>query len=82
VHDIVVVETADHMRDRVGLADAAPGTCCPGLALRGASHEPGDVDELDRRGTIFSGCTMPASTASLGSGTGTMPMFGSMVQNG
>ena len=33
-------------------------------------------------GTIFSGCTMPASVCRRGSGTGTTPTFGSMVQNG
>ncbi len=33
-------------------------------------------------GTIFSGFAMAASASSRGSGTGTMPTFGSMVQNG
>ena len=33
-------------------------------------------------GIVFCGCTMSASAPSLGSGTGTMPTFGSMVQNG
>ena len=33
-------------------------------------------------GKIRSGLTMAASASSRGSGTGTMPTFGSMVQNG
>jgi hypothetical protein len=33
-------------------------------------------------GTIFSGRTMAASVCSRGSGTGTTPTFGSMVQKG
>ncbi len=33
-------------------------------------------------GIVFSGLAMAASAASLGSGTSTMPTFGSMVQKG
>ena len=33
-------------------------------------------------GTIFSGFTIAAIASSFGSGTVTMPMFGSIVQNG
>jgi hypothetical protein len=33
-------------------------------------------------GTIFSGFTIPASACSRGSGSSTMPTFGSIVQNG
>ena len=33
-------------------------------------------------GTTFCGCSMPAMTSRRRSGTGTMPTFGSMVQNG
>jgi hypothetical protein len=33
-------------------------------------------------GTTFSGFAMAASAASRGSGTGTIPTFGSIVQNG
>ena len=33
-------------------------------------------------GRIFSGFAMAASASRRGSGTGTMPTFGSMVQNG
>ena len=33
-------------------------------------------------GTTFCGCAISAMTSSRGSGTSTMPTFGSMVQNG
>ena len=33
-------------------------------------------------GTTFCGFSMPAIASRRGSGTGTMPTFGSMVQNG
>ena len=53
------------------------------FALRRARHQAGDVDEFDDRvGTMRSGLTMSASASRRGSGTSTMPTFGSMVQNG
>ena len=49
VHDVVVVEAAHHVRDRVGLADVREKLVAETLALRGAGHQAGDVDELDGR---------------------------------
>ena len=49
VHDVVVLEAAHHVRDRIGLADVREELVAEALALRGAGHQAGDVDELDRR---------------------------------
>ena len=49
VHDVVVLEAAHDVRDRVGLADVREELVAEAFALRGAGDEPGDVDELDRR---------------------------------
>src|SRR5665213_1660991 len=49
VDDVVVLETANHVRDRVGLADVGQKLIAETLALRGAAHEARDVDEVDRR---------------------------------
>ena len=43
---------------------------------------PAIVEFVDIAGTTFSGLTMAARAASRGSGSSTMPMLGSMVQNG
>ena len=49
VHDVVVLEAAHDVRDRVDLADVAQELVPEPLALAGAADEPGDVEELDRR---------------------------------
>ena len=82
VHDVVVLEAAHHVRDRVDFADMRQKLIAQALALRGAGHQARDIDELHRGRQIFSGCTIAASCSSRASGTGTTPTFGSMVQNG
>ena len=82
VHDVGVLEAAHDMRDRVGLADVREELVAEALALRRARDEARDVDELDDAGMIFCGLTMSASASRRGSGTGTTPTFGSIVQNG
>ena len=83
MHDVVVLEAAHHVRDGVGLADVREELVAEALALRGAGDQAGDVDELDRRSARLSpASTIAASASSRGSGTGTMPTFGSIVQNG
>jgi hypothetical protein len=49
VDDVLVVEAADDVEDRVGLADVGEELVAEALALGRALHEPGDVDELDGR---------------------------------
>ena len=82
VHDVGVLEAAHDVRDRVHFADVREELVAEALALRGAGDEAGDVDELDGRRDDLSGFAMAASAVRRGSGTGTMPTFGSMVQNG
>jgi hypothetical protein len=47
VHDLGVLVSADHVQDRVGLADVGQELVAEPLALMGAAHEAGDVVELD-----------------------------------
>ena len=49
VDDVVVLEAAHDVRDRVGLADVGEELVAEAFALRRAGDEPRDVDELDRR---------------------------------
>ncbi len=43
--DVVILEAAQNMDDGVHLADVAEELVAQALALRGAAHEAGDVDE-------------------------------------
>jgi len=45
VGDVAVLEAAQYVRDRVDLADMGEELVAEALALRGAAHEAGDVDE-------------------------------------
>src|SRR5689334_8906098 len=47
--DVAVLEAAQHMRDRIDLADMAEELVAEAFALRGAAHEAGDVDEFQLR---------------------------------
>jgi hypothetical protein len=49
VHDVVVLEAAHHVRDRVDLADVREELVAEAFTLRCALDDAGDVDELDRR---------------------------------
>ncbi len=49
VLDVVVLETAQDMDDRVDLADVAEELVAQPLALGRAAHQPGDVDEAQLR---------------------------------
>ena len=82
VDDVVVVEAAHHVRDRVGLADVGEELVAEAFALGRAGDQAGDVDELHDRRNHLLRLAMPASCARRGSGTSTMPTLGSMVQNG
>ena len=50
VDDVAVLERADHLADRVGLADVGEELVAQALALGRAAHDAGDVDERHRRG--------------------------------
>src|SRR5260221_12903144 len=47
MHDVVVVEAAQDLRDRIDLADVAEELVAEPLALRGAAHQARDVDEFE-----------------------------------
>ncbi len=49
VHDVVVLEAAHDVRDRVDFADVREELVAEAFALRCAGDEAGDVDELHRR---------------------------------
>ena len=49
VGDVALLEAAEHVHDRVDLADIGEELVAQPLALRGAAHQPGDVDEADPR---------------------------------
>ena len=82
VHDVLVLEAAHHVGDGVGLADVGKELVAKPLALRRAGDQAGDVDEFDDRGNDFLRLDDVRQRSSRGSGTGTMPTFGSMVQKG
>ena len=43
--DVGILKAAHHMRDRVDLADGGEKLVAEALALRGAAHQAGDIDE-------------------------------------
>ena len=50
VHDVRVAEEAHDFTDGIGFADVRKELVAQALALAGARHQTGDVDELDRCG--------------------------------
>ena len=82
VHDVVVLETAHDVRDRVGLANVREKLVAETLAFRGARDQACDVDEFHRGRNHFLRLHDARQHASRASGTGTTPTFGSIVQNG
>jgi hypothetical protein len=81
--DVAILEAAQHMDDRVHLADVRQELVAQALALGGAAHQPGDVHEFEAgRDDLLAFADLRASTSSRGSGTATRPTFGSIVQKG
>src|SRR5207302_9708834 len=50
VHYVGVFEAADHVHDRVDLADVRQELVAEDFRLRGATHQSADVDDLDDGG--------------------------------
>src|SRR5690606_27240031 len=50
VDDVLVLEGADDLADRVGLADVREELVPQALTLGGTAHDAGDVDEVDGGG--------------------------------
>ena len=82
VHDVGALEAAHHVRDGIHLADVRQKLVAQPLALRSAGDQTCDVDELDRGRNDLLRFAIAASCCRRGSGTGTTPTLGSMVQNG
>ena len=80
--DVAALEAAQHMDDRVDLADVAEELVAEALALRGAAHQPGNVDEFELGLDLLADLAISAIRSSRGSGTATRPTLGSIVQNG
>ena len=73
VDDVVVLEAAHHVEDRVALADVGEELVAQALTLRGALNEARDVGELHRGADYL---------LRVRSATSTIAEFGSIVQNG
>ena len=54
MRDVGILEAADDMDDRVGLADVGEELVAESFALSRAFHEPADVDDLDHCVTVLS----------------------------
>jgi hypothetical protein len=70
------------MGNGIGFPDMGQELVAQPLALRGPATRPAISTNCIMVGTTRSGLTMAASWSRRGSGTGTMPTLGSMVQNG
>ena len=75
-------KAAQHVQDGVDLADGAQELVAEPLALGRAAHQPRDVLDLELRRDDLRGLGDARQHASRGSGTGTRPTLGSIVQNG
>ena len=82
VGHVGVLEAAQHVGHRVHLADVGQELVAEPLALGGAAHQAGDVDEGEAGRDVRAEPAISASLSRRGSGTPTSPTLGSMVQNG
>jgi hypothetical protein len=82
VLDILILETADHVDDGVHLADVGQELVAQPSPWLAPLTSPAMSTNSTVAGTLRSGLTMAASASSLGSGTWTTPVLGSMVAKG
>jgi len=82
VDDVRIVEAADDVDDGVCLADVGGNWLPRPSPLLAPATRPTISTNSTIAGWIFCGLTIAASCARRGSGTSTMPTFGSIVQNG
>jgi hypothetical protein len=78
VHDVGVGEVSNDLDDGVGLPDDGEESVPQPLA---GSRAAGESTNSMVAGTILPGFTSSASRSSRLSATGTIPRFGSMVEN-
>jgi hypothetical protein len=82
VLDVVVLEAAQDVDDGVHLADVAEELVAEPFALDAPRTRPAMSTKPSWVGMILALPAMAASLSSRGSGTPTLPTFGSIVQNG
>ena len=83
VGDVAAFEAAQHVDDRVDLADVGEELVAEPFALGRAADQAGDVDELDLGLDLLRrSWRSRESCRGRGSGTATRPTLGSIVQNG
>ena len=80
--DVVILEATHHMRDRIDFADVCKKFIAKPSPFEAPATSPAISTNSTVVGRIRSGCTISASFSSRGSGTGTTPTLGSMVQKG
>ena len=81
--DVVILEAAQDMDDRVDLADVAEELVAEALRPCDAPFtSPAMSTKASWVGMILAEPAMAASLSSRGSGTATWPTLGSIVQNG
>ena len=82
VRHILVLEAAQHVGDRIDLADVREELVAEALALGGPAHEAGNVDEGEPRRDDLLGGGDRGEPLEPRVGTPTSPTLGSIVQNG
>ncbi|BDZ38911.1 hypothetical protein GCM10025863_15250 [Microbacterium suwonense] len=82
MHDVVVDEPADDLRDRIRLTDVREELVTESLPSLAPRTIPAMSTNDTVAGSRRSLPKIPASTARRGSGRLTTPMFGSIVANG
>ena len=80
--DVRVLEAAHDLHDRVDLADVGEELVAEPFALVAPLTRPAMSTNSIAAGITFCVCAISAMTSRRGSGTATMPTFGSIVQNG
>ena len=80
--DVNIFEASDNVEDGIHFADVRQEFVPETFALTGPLHDARNVDQPNRGGDDFWVGILASMRASRGSGTSTIPTFGSMVQNG
>ena len=80
--DVGILEAAHDVRNRVGFADVGEELVAEPFSFEAPATSPAMSTNSTTAGTTFCGCAISAMTSRRRSGTGTMPTFGSIVQNG
>lgn len=80
--NIIIVKAADYLHDGVHFTDVRQKLVAQAGSFRGSLDQTGNIHDPISVGMIFSEPDMSERTCRRGSGTVTIPTFGSMVQKG